>query len=321
MFGKRKAAVAVIAGEETARYGFGQGHPFGPDRQDAFLRGMKERELEGKVRLIAPGTRASRWDVELFHSPRYVSLVEEMSGLGEGFLDFGDTPAFRGIYEAALSVVGAALQAGEMVMAGEAKRAFVPIGGLHHAARMHASGFCVFNDCGVLIEALRRRHGLKRVAYVDIDAHHGDGVFYGFLDDPDALFADIHEDGRFLFPGTGAREETGEGPAAGTKLNLPVHPGARDDDFFAAWREVEAYLEEHRPEFILLQCGADSLAGDPITHLRYSEEAHGHAAAALCEIADRHAGGRLVAFGGGGYNRRNLSDAWSRVVQELVAHS
>jgi len=313
-------AVTVFAGEAIARYGFGEGHPFGPDRHEAFLRGLEERDLVGRVHMDVPAD-ASREDVALFHAPHHVKFVEEMSLAGEGFLDFGDTPAFPGIFDAARSVVGTTLRAGEMVMSGQCRRAFVPIAGLHHAARARTSGFCVFNDCAVLIEALRRRHGIKRIAYVDIDAHHGDGVFYGFADDPDVLFADIHEDGRFLFPGTGARSETGEGRAEGTQLNVPLLPGAGDEEFLSAWREIETYLNEARPEFIILQCGADSIAGDPITHLQYSENAHGTAAASLCEIADRFAGGRLVALGGGGYNRRNIAVGWSRVVREMADRS
>jgi acetoin utilization protein AcuC len=203
-------------------------------------------------------------------------------------------------------------------MHGEAKRAFVPIAGLHHAARDRAAGFCVFNDCGVAAEYLRQRHGLGRIAYVDIDAHHGDGVFYGFADDPDLIFADIHEDGRYLYPGTGAAEETGTGRARGTKLNVPLAPGADDAEFRAAWRRVEAYLDAAAPEFIIFQCGADSLEGDPITHLCFSEQAHADAAATLCRLADKHCGGRLIGTGGGGYNRQNLARAWTRVVQAFV---
>jgi acetoin utilization protein AcuC len=315
-----KSPITVLAGEAIARYGFGEGHPFGPDRHAAFLGGLEERGLPGRIVLESPAD-ASREDVELFHASHHVSFVREMSDKGAGFLDFGDTPAFPGIYEAARSVVGTTLRAGEMVMAGQFRRAFVPIAGLHHAGRARTSGFCVFNDCAVLIEALRRRHGLRRIAYVDIDAHHGDGVFYGFADDPDIAFADIHEDGRFLFPGTGDRSETGEGNAVGTKLNIPLLPGAGDREFRAAWREIVDYLEEARPEFIVMQCGADSIAGDPITHLQFSEDAHGEAAASLCEIADRHAQGRLVALGGGGYNRRNIAVGWSRVVQEMVENT
>jgi acetoin utilization protein AcuC len=313
----KSKSISVVTGVASASYGFGDGHPFGPDRQDAFMRGLYERNLEGQVS-IDDHPVAARDDVALFHSDHHIGFVEELSALGEGYLDFGDTPAVPGIYEKSRAVVGAALRAGDLVMKGAAKRAFAPIAGLHHAARDRTSGFCVFNDCAVLIEALRSHHGLRRIAYVDIDAHHGDGVYYGFAADPDILFADIHEDGRYLFPGTGAREETGEGDAVGTKLNYPLMPGSTDQDFFTAWREIESYLNESRPEFIILQCGADSMAGDPLTHLKFSENAHGHAAASLCEIADRHAGGRLVALGGGGYNRDNIATGWSRVVREFV---
>ncbi len=234
------------------------------------------------------------------------------------FFDAGDTPAWKGIFEAASDVVGASLVAADALMSGRAKRGFVPIAGLHHAGRGHAAGFCVFNDIGVVIEHLKLAHGLTRIAYVDIDAHHGDGVYYGFEDDPSLIFADLHEDGRYLYPGTGASSETGTGLAKGTKLNLSLPPGADDADFLAAWPAVESHLERHVPEFFIFQCGADSLGGDPITHLKLTEEAHAEAARRLCAIADRHAAGRILGVGGGGYNRRNLARAWTRVVQAFV---
>ena len=313
----KKAPVALVAGEKIARYGFPDGHPFGPDRHDAFMRELKAESLDRAVRLLEP-RRATRAELESFHTPAYVDLVVERSANGVGFLDAGDTPAFRGVFEAASNVVGATLTALEAIMAGEVQRAFVPIAGLHHASRGHAAGFCVFNDCGVTAEILRSRYGVKRIAYVDIDAHHGDGVFYSFEEDPDLLFADIHEDGRFLYPGTGAATETGVGAALGTKLNLPLPPGADDEQFLRAWERIETYLTAARPEFILFQCGADSLEGDPITHLRFSEEAHAHAAARLCALATQYSEGRVLAMGGGGYNRRNLARAWTRVVRSLV---
>lgn len=309
--------VLLVSGEAIARYGFGDGHPFGPDRHEAFMRELHERGLDGRVRRGSPRL-ASRAEIEMFHTAAYVDLVQERSATGHGYLDSGDTPAWKGVYEAAANVVGATLNAVDAVMQGKARRAFIPIAGLHHAARDRAAGFCVFNDCGVAIEMLRRKHGVKRVAYVDIDAHHGDGVFYGFEADPDVLFADLHEDGRHLYPGTGAKEETGTGPAVGTKLNIPLPPGAKDEDFLVAWAQVEAYLEAGQPEFILLQCGADSVEGDPITHMCFSEKAHAHAATRLCAIADKLGHGRVVGMGGGGYNRRNLARAWSGVVGAFV---
>ena len=312
-----RSPVALVAGEKIARYGFGDGHPFGYDRHDAFMRELKSESLDTAVRQLEPRI-ATRAELATFHTPAYIDLVEERSVIGQGYLDAGDTPAYRGIFEAASNVVGATLTAVETIMSGEAQRAFIPIAGLHHASRGHAAGFCVFNDCGVAAEVLRSRFGLKRVAYVDIDAHHGDGVFYSFEDDPYLLFADIHEDGRYLYPGTGAASETGVGAAKGTKLNLPLPPGADDAEFHRAWARIETYLEESQPEFILFQCGADSLEGDPITHLRLSEEAHAHAATRLCALANRSAQGRLLAMGGGGYNRRNLARAWTRVVRSMV---
>ena len=314
---KNTASVLLVAGEQIARYGFGDGHPFGPDRHDVFMRELHDAGLDGRVQRRGPRL-ATREELEFFHTADYVELVRERSASGHGYLDAGDTPAWKGVYEAASHVVGATLNAVDAVMAGSARRAFIPIAGLHHAARDRAAGFCVFNDCGVAIEVLRRKHGVNRIAYVDIDAHHGDGVFYGFEADPELLFADLHEDGRYLYPGTGSATETGSGPAAGTKLNIPLPPGADDHEFRAAWARVEAYLEAGRPEFILLQCGADSVAGDPITHLRFTEEAHAHAAARLCAIADSLGHGRVVAMGGGGYNRRNLARAWTRVVGSLL---
>jgi acetoin utilization protein AcuC len=315
---KKKGEVRVLAGEAIAEYGFGNGHPFGPDRHDVFLRGLRERDLESRVWIEEPERPATRAELELFHTPRHVQFIERMSQEGIGFLDEGDTPAFPGVYHTAASVVGATLQAGELLATGEVKRAFIPIAGLHHAARDKTSGFCVFNDIGVLIEQLRRRHGIRRVAYVDIDAHHGDGVYYGFASDPEVVFADMHEDGRFLFPGTGDRSEIGIGPGEGMKLNIPLHPGAGDEEFAEAWCEIEAFLDDARPEFFIMVAGADSLAGDPLTHLQFSEHAHGAAARAICRLADRHAQGRVLGLGGGGYNRRNVAAAWSRVVAEFA---
>lgn len=310
--------VYVYQGDEIRNYGFGDGHPFGPDRHDVFLAELADADLNGAVEYR--GTRRATVDeLSLFHTADYIDLVSQRSQDGKGFLDGGDTPAFVGVFETASDVVGTTLAAVDAIMAGETDRAFVPIAGLHHAARGAAAGFCVFNDCAIAAEYLRSRHHLRRVAYVDIDAHHGDGVFYGFEEDPDLIFADVHEDGRYLYPGTGAASETGRGRARGTKLNIPVQPGATDSDFEVAWRRVEAYLEQAEPEFIIFQCGADSLAGDPITHLAYSEESHARAAARLCNIADRYCSGRIVGTGGGGYNRRNLARAWTRVVQSFCA--
>ncbi len=310
--------VGVCHDPAQAHYGFGEGHPFGHDRFSAFWRESCARGLDRRVHAI-PVQAAKRANLEMFHSRDYLSFAEEASHRGDGYLDEGDTPAAHGIYEAACEVVGATLNAVDGVMDGEWRRAFVPIAGLHHAARAHAAGFCVLDDIGVAVEFLRRKHGVRRIAYVDIDAHHGDGVFYSFEGDPGLVFADLHEDGRFLYPGTGFPDETGTGKAVGSKLNIPLMPGAGDAEFHAAWERVEAHVRAGRPEFILLQCGADSIEGDPITHLRFTPAAHTHAAKRLSVLAEELCDGRIVAMGGGGYNRRNIALGWNGVLESLLS--
>ncbi len=313
-------SVGVYAGEALAGYGFGDGHPFGPDRHNAFWDALDASGLRDKVRVLPP-VQGQDADVLLFHTADYLERVQRQSATGQGYLDYGDTPAVRGIYESALVVVGSVLDAVARMMEGELKRVMVPIAGLHHARREGAAGFCVFNDCGVAIETLRSRYQVRRIAYVDIDAHHGDGVFYAFVGDPELAVVDFHEDGRYLYPGTGAASETGTGSAVGTKLNIPLPPYADDALFFEKWPQAEAFIEDFRPEFILLQCGADALAGDPITHLMLSNAVHHRVTAALCRIADKHCRGRLLAMGGGGYDRTNTAQAWTQVVAAMVENT
>jgi len=312
--------VAVYVGEALAAYGFGEGHPFGPDRMHAFWKRMLACGLDKRVQLRQP-QQASEKQILSFHTAPYLERVKRQSISGSGYLDAGDTPAFTGMYEAAATVAGTVLAALDDVVSGRCHQAFVPIAGLHHASRDAAAGFCVFNDCGIAIETLRKRHAVRRVAYVDIDAHHGDGVFYAFEDDADLIFVDLHEDGRYLYPGTGSVEENGIGAGKGRKLNIPMPPQADDQTFFKVWESAEQFLDQAEPEFILMQCGADSLAGDPITHLNYSAAAHRHAAVRLKAVAGKHCQGRLLALGGGGYNRDNLARAWTAVVEALLGES
>ena len=308
----------VYYGEELARYGFGEHHPFGPDRLAAFWNEASSQDLVRQVTIGRP-VQAQKSQLEMFHTTDYVKKLERLSALGVGTLDAGDTPVFPGIYEAACFVAGSVIDGANRIMSGDTRRVFVPIAGLHHARRDTAAGFCAVNDIGIVIEHLRQTHGVKRIAYVDIDAHHGDGVFYEFEDDPEVYVADIHEDGRHLYPGTGFAEESGTGDAVGTKINLPLTPpDTRDKDFYPAWHRIEEFLAAHKPEFIILQAGADSIAGDPITHMQLTSAAHAHAARQLCKIADSCCDGKLLATGGGGYNRSNLAIGWSAVVAELI---
>ncbi|MEL0585913.1 MAG: acetoin utilization protein AcuC [Candidatus Thiodiazotropha sp. (ex. Lucinoma kazani)] len=309
--------VSIYFGEALGRYGFGDGHPFGPDRIHAFWQETVKQGLDKKV-LVATPQICDEQALMAFHTQEYIERVKSQSHSGTGYLDGGDTPAFQGVYEAACTVAGSVLDGMHHILTGQHPKVFVPIAGLHHARRDSAAGFCVFNDAGVLIENLRTRHGKRRIAYVDIDAHHGDGVFYAFESDPELIFADIHEDGRYLYPGTGAIEETGKGQARGTKLNVPLPPYANDSDFHRVWPSVEDFIRQGKPELIILQAGADSIQGDPITHMAFTPGAHEYAARQLSKIADEFCDGRFIALGGGGYNRTNLALGWNAVVKAML---
>jgi acetoin utilization protein AcuC len=308
----------LYAGAALGRYGFPAGHPLGVDRQGAFLHEAQRQGLLANTRICA-ARAATDEEIGRFHTPRLIGKVRHAERDQIEFLDNGDTPVFPGVFDASAHVVGAALDGLERVMADHRLASFQPIGGLHHAGRDHCAGFCVFNDLGVVIETLRRNYGVKRVAYVDIDVHHGDGVFYAYEDDPDLIVADIHEDGRFLYPGTGREDETGKGAARGSKLNIALGPSSGDAEFMQAWPRMEQHLVRFEPEFILFQCGADGLRADPLAHLDYTPAVHAHATRRLLDIAGRFAAGRLMAFGGGGYDRSNLAAAWSAVLREIVA--
>jgi len=307
--------VGVVKGEELLRYSFPPPHPFNSARVVRFWEelgkiGMGEMEIEPE--------RADEEALELFHDKAHVEFVRKASTLGYGYLDDGDTPAFKGVLEAAELAVGSTLSCVEKVMSGEADHGFNPVGGLHHARRDRSAGFCVFNDIGVAIETLQKE-GLRRILYVDIDVHHGDGVFYPFESDSGVFIFDVHEDGHFLYPGTGGEWETGEGRAEKTKVNVPLLPGEGDERMKDILPSLEEFATRIRPEFVILQAGADGLAGDPIGGLAYSERFHSSVARVLHRVAHDSCKGRMVALGGGGYDPGNCARAWTSVVRELVS--
>jgi len=169
---------SILLGDELAKYGFGSSHPLSNDRMGAFWNSFKELVPDrSSVEVVEP-IAANEETILSFHDKAYVNLVKQYSQFGSGYLDTGDTPVYKGLFDAAATVVGSSLKALEAVVEGSngCRHAFNPIGGLHHAYRGHASGFCVFNDIGIVILRARKKYGLDRIAYVDIDAHHGDGV-------------------------------------------------------------------------------------------------------------------------------------------------
>lgn len=307
--------VGVLEGKELLLYSFPPPHPFTSERAQKFWDGLSEKALP--TRLLRP-QMADRELTRLFHSEEHVRYVELASHLGYGSLDQGDTPAYKGVFEAAQYAVGSTVSAVEKVMAGELDHGFNPVGGLHHATREASAGFCVFNDIGVTIELLRSHHKLRRILYVDIDVHHGDGVYYSYESDPDLFVFDIHEDGRFLYPGTGSADEVGRGAAKGTKVNVPLAPGSGDQAVVDQMPHLEEFARTAKPEFMIFQCGADGLRGDPIAGLDYSPKAHRTVGTLLHRLSHELCSGRLVALGGGGYVPENCAEAWMEVVESLL---
>jgi acetoin utilization protein AcuC len=291
----------LVFGNRSTDYDFGPDHPLTPRR---FGPGIDLLRSLGAEPGLAPEP-ASDADLLLCHSPEYVEVVKRFSvdpyGFPESGIGIQDNPPFPGMHEAAAAVAGGSLRAMEAILGGEVEHAFHPGGGLHHAMRDRAWGFCIYNDPALAI-ARARRHGL-RVMYVDLDVHHGDGVQALFWDDPGVLTFSIHESGRFLFPQTGDVTELGEGTAAGTAINVPLPPFTGE----AAWTQVvrwhlPALAAAFGPDLIVSQHGADSHAWDPLAHLNVTTTAHGEAARLVDAIAHRHGQGRWLATGGGGYD-------------------
>jgi acetoin utilization protein AcuC len=262
------------------------------------------------VRVCQPAP-ASIEAVARFHTREYIEILRAASagdwlpdaaryGLGPG-----DNPIFTGLWEAAQLVAGGSILAARLVADGEVDRAFHFAGGLHHAVPDRASGFCYVNDAVLAIMTLRDRGW--RVAYVDIDAHHGDGVQFAFYSDRDVLTVSTHERGDRLFPGTGFVSEMGEGAGLGFSVNLPLQPFTDDDVYRPAFEAVvPPLLAAFRPDAVVLQLGIDSHRTDPLTHLSLTVQGFVAAVERLLPLAPR-----VVALGGGGYDLPNVARAWT----------
>src|SRR5712692_883015 len=303
----------LIWDERFLDYNFGPQHPLRPIRVKLTYDLIRSKGIlqQGSVEVVKPRL-ASREEILLFHEEDYVRLVEQYSNRGSGLLDMGDTPAFKGCYEATSLVVGASIVAVDAVMRGGLSHAFNPSGGLHHAHPERASGFCIFNDPAVSVNYLRRKYNLKRLVYLDIDAHHGDGVMYGFYNDPSLLDIDFHESGKFLFPGTGFPDEIGENEAKGLKLNIPLLPGTGDEAYLKALHKlVPDIVRGFRPEIILVQCGADGHASDRLAYLRLTTNTYKEVVSEMHNLAHELCKGRFLLFGGGGYTLADVPRVWT----------
>jgi acetoin utilization protein AcuC len=295
---------AVVWDRAQLAYDLGD-HPLNPVRVEltmALARALGVLDRPG-VQMITPRP-ADEADLLRIHRPDYLDAVRQaprdpfFTGWG---LNTSDNPVFDGMHEASARICGATVAAAEAVWQGRATRAVNVAGGLHHAMAARAAGFCVYNDPAVAIARLLDE-GAERIAYVDVDVHHGDGVQAAFYDDPRVLTVSLHETPLALFPGTGFADETGGGAAEGTAVNVPLPPGTGDAGWLRAFHAiVPSVLRAFRPEILFSQCGADAHRLDPLADLRLSVDGQRAAYLALSELADELCEGRWVATGGGGY--------------------
>jgi acetoin utilization protein AcuC len=300
-------SAAVVFDDGLTQYDFGLGHPMAPIRVDLTMRlarALGVLDLPDVV--VVPAPLATDDELLLVHEPGYIAAVREMGeSPGDRDLEHGlgteDNPCFSGMHHASAHIAGATLAAARRVWSGESLHAVNISGGLHHAMATMASGFCIYNDPAIAI-AWMLANGAQRIAYVDIDVHHGDGVQAAFYNDPRVLTISLHESPRTLFPGTGDPSEIGGPGAEGTSVNVALPPGTDDAGWLRAFHAVvPPLLREFRPDVVVSQHGCDSHADDPLAHLMLSVDGQRRAHAALHDLAHEVSGGRWIATGGGGY--------------------
>ena len=314
---------AFVYDDTLTRHVLRSDHPLVPMRLRLayeLLLSLNAFELDG-ASLVAP--RPATVDELLgFHAPEYVAAVAAF-GRGESldqaprfnFSQYGDNPVFPGMYDAALQSTGASVRAADLLVDGRVEAAASFAGGLHHAMAGHASGFCVFNDPVIAIQRFLKEGW--RVAYIDVDCHHGDGVQAAFYDTDQVLTISLHEAGEYLFPGTGFVGEIGEGRGRGYSVNLPLHPFTDDEVYLWAFSEVvPPLLDAFRADALVTQLGIDTHFQDPLTHLRMTVQGY----LRVVEELGRLSRGRWLALGGGGYNLGAVARGWAGAYGVMLEH-
>lgn len=295
----------LVWSEALTNYNLGPSHPLAPIRVELAIALARELGVLDRFDVVEPQPLTVE-ELTVVHAPHYVAGVQELSeypyesdealGLGTG-----DNPVFYGMHDASALVAGATVEAARRVWTGQAMRAANIAGGLHHAMPNRASGFCVYNDPALAIRWMLD-NGAERIAYVDVDAHHGDGVQAIFYDDPRVLTVSIHEGPWTLFPGTGYADEIGGAGAEGTAVNIALPPGTTDAGWLRAFHAVvPTVVEAFGPQVVVSQHGCDSHERDPLTNLALSIDGQRASYLAVEQLAEAQAGGRWVVTGGGGY--------------------
>lgn len=315
------ANAAVVWDSSLLGYDLGGDHPLHPIRLELTIRLATALGVLDGIDLLIP-EEASDQEIERIHDAGYVNAVREapMAGFDVGHgLGTQDNPIFDRMHEASARVVGSSLLAARQIATGATNRAVSIAGGLHHAMRDRASGFCVYNDVAVAIDWLLD-NGFDRVAYVDVDVHHGDGVQDAFYDDPRVLTISLHQHPRTLFPGTGYPDEVGGEEARGSAVNVALPPYTNDSAWLRAFHAVvPALLAEFRPQILVSQCGVDTHDEDPLAMLSLSVDGHRTIYRTLRDLAERHAGGKWLAAGGGGYQLlRVVPRSWTHLLATVL---
>lgn len=312
--------------DAVSGYDFGPSHPMDPVRLALTMGLVRAYGLDRAVDVVA-APAAGDSTLRLVHQAEYVEAVRRLSldprsADGSYGLGTADDPAFEGMHEASALIAGQSVGAAEAVWRGEAAHAVNFAGGLHHAMPGAASGFCVYNDAALAIARLLEL-GAERVAYVDVDVHHGDGVQAAFWEDPRVLTVSLHEHPRTLFPGTGWPEETGAGAGEGSAVNVALPAGTGDEGWLRAFHAVVPELvADFRPQVLVTQHGADTHFEDPLAHLAVSLDAQRAVQVACHDLAHEYAdGGRWLALGGGGYAVVDVVPrSWAHLVG-IAAHA
>jgi len=319
-------SVLIVWSDELLQYDLGATHPMAPGRLELTLALARELDVFARDSVrFTPPVQASDELLQLVHEAAYVAAVHaaperrDDGTLAKFGLGGDDNPVFDRMHEASALVTGATVDAARAVLTGAAQHAVNLAGGLHHAMPSRASGFCVYNDAAVAIAWLLAA-GVRRAAYVDVDAHHGDGVEAAFYHDPRVLTVSLHESGYSAFPGTGFPHEAGHGDAEGMAINVALPPHTGDAGWLRAFHAVVPPLvRAFEPEILLTQLGCDSHRLDPMAQLDLTVDAQRHSYAALHELAHEVADGRWVAVGGGGYEiAQVVPRSWTHALAEIA---
>ncbi|MGD0210736.1 MAG: acetoin utilization protein AcuC [Desulfomonilia bacterium] len=294
-------------------YSLGSDHPFKPYKATmvyelCYRYGLFDRPW---IKVYQPHPATEDVMAE-YHSQEYIDALKGCNGGNFDFtmlhygLGTGDNPVFKGVFDFSLLVLGASVVSAELIASGEVDTTFSPVGGLHHGGYGHAEGFCYVNDIVIAINRLLKR-GFKRILYIDIDAHHGNGVQDAFYDSEKVLFISLHQNGESLYPGTGFENEIGEGKGRGYTVNLPLPEYTDDEAYVRAFKAIYPDLvKAYVPECVVAQIGLDTLKKDPLTNLRLTNNGY-------CTVIEeiRKSCPRVLALGGGGYSVPDVVRGWT----------